>query len=275
MTDLTIVSRDGWGAAPPRSASTIVLPAPDVYLHHTAGSEPDGPDGVRRVQKFHMGTRGYHDIAYSFVVDRNGVAYVGRGAGIAGAHTKGHNTTAHAICVLGHYDRESVPVAVIETVAALLVHGWRQAWWTSPALTGGHRDVGSTSCPGDNLYWVIENINRRAAELAERGDVVTLAQAVVVPKQEAHLWDRPLGAAIAQGYGLALVDSDQDGNLTHEGRPARITDFTIVVGGGTKHPRDPDAIRLAGGDRFGTAKAVFEFIRAHDPDEWARRGRPY
>lgn len=159
---MRLTSRDQWGARPPRSASTMRLPAPDVWLHHTAGNEPDGPEGIRRVQNFHMDSRGYHDIAYSFVVDRQGAVYVGRGAGIAGAHTRGHNSTSHAICVLGNYDRDTVPTAVVEAVAGLLRHGHRQGWWSVAELTGGHRDVGSTSCPGNNLYRAIDDINRRA-----------------------------------------------------------------------------------------------------------------
>lgn len=158
---MNIVSRQQWGAKPPRSRRTITLPTPKLFLHHTAGSEPDGADGVRRIQAFHMDTRGYADIAYSFVVDRDGVVFEGRGAGVAGAHTRGHNTTSHAICVIGHYDNERPTTATLDAVAALVAHGHTQGWWPNQ-LTGGHRDVGSTSCPGRHLYAQIDTINRLA-----------------------------------------------------------------------------------------------------------------
>lgn len=132
--------------------------------------------------------------------------------------------------------------------------------------------VNGKTCPGHARVKQFPAILR---SIQRKDSPVTLAQAVVVPQQEDHLWDRPLGAAIARGYGLALVDSDEAGNLTYEGRPAKITDWTGVVGGGTVHPADPKAVRIAGDDRWGTAKAVFDFIREHDPADWNRRGWPY
>ena len=168
---MRLLTRADWGARPPRSRRTMMLPKADLYLHHTAGSEPDGPAGVRAVQAFHMDRRGYHDIAYSFVVDRIGAVFEGRGAGVVGAHTKGHNTTSHAICVLGHYDRETPSEAALDGVAGLVAHGRRQGWWPA-GITGGHRDVGSTSCPGNRLYAAIPDLNRRAATPNTKGPTV-------------------------------------------------------------------------------------------------------
>lgn len=166
---MVYVRRAAWGARRPRSQSIMRLPQSDVWLHHTAGSEPDGPAGVRAVQNFHMDVRGWYDIAYSFVIDRRGSIFEGRGPGVAGAHTQGHNSTSHAICVLGNYDRDPVPQPAVDAVVALLHRGVREGWWPVARLAGGHRDVGTTSCPGDRLYRRIDDINRAA--LAEETPV--------------------------------------------------------------------------------------------------------
>ncbi len=109
-----------------------------------------------------MDRRGWSDIAYSYIIDRGTFEiYEGRGAGVQGGHTFGHNSVSHAICVMGNFEIASVPNGLIDQIAALVRHGNEQGWWPS-ILTGGHRDVGSTACPGGNLYAHIEEINRRA-----------------------------------------------------------------------------------------------------------------
>jgi len=109
-----------------------------------------------------MDRRGWSDIAYSFVVDRDTFEiYEGRGAGVQGGHTRGRNSISHAICVMGNFEVAAASDGLVDQVAALIRHGHQQGWWPS-MLTGGHRDVGSTACPGRNLYAQIEEINRRA-----------------------------------------------------------------------------------------------------------------
>lgn len=155
---VTIVSRQDWGARNPRRRHTIRTPTPRLWLHHTAGSEPDGPAGLRRIQNFHMNTRGWSDIAYSFVVDRRATIFEGRGAGVAGGHTAGDNTTSHAICVIGNYDNERPTSKQLAAIAELIHHGREAGWWHD--LTGGHRDApgASTACPGRHLYEAIPQI---------------------------------------------------------------------------------------------------------------------
>lgn len=160
---LEIVSRSEWRARPPRSVVTIPIPTPELWLHHTAGSE-EGASGVRAIQNFHMDTRGWSDIAYSFVIDRISLeVYEGRGAGVRGGHTFGHNSVSHGICVMGNFETMTVSDALVAKVAELVRFGQGRGWWPAQ-LTGGHRDVRPTSCPGANLYAEIGEINRLAIE---------------------------------------------------------------------------------------------------------------
>lgn len=168
-----IISRQNWGARPPRRRSTIPVPTPELWLHHTAGNH-SGAAGVRSIQNFHMDIRGWSDIAYSYIVDRQTFeVFEGRGAGILGGHTFGRNSISHAICVMGNFEISPVPQALVNRVAELVAHGHGNGWWPA-MLTGGHRDVRATSCPGENLYVRIDEINRRAVDPGDEEDNVTL-----------------------------------------------------------------------------------------------------
>lgn len=158
---IQIVSREEWGAAPPKSTPRkIAIPTPELWLHHTA-SPSGGAERVRQIQAFHQGpSREWNDIAYSFLVNHEGTVYEGRGVGIAGGHTKDHNTISHAICVMGHYDQIQPSQKALDAVVELARHGHDQGWWPQ-LFTGGHRDASgaNTSCPGKNLYSKLPAIN--------------------------------------------------------------------------------------------------------------------
>lgn len=155
---LTFVTRSEWRARNPKSVSTIDLPTPELWLHHTAGSER-GHAGMRAIQDYHMDVKGWNDIAYSFVVDPDSLGvYVGRGPGIQGGHTEGHNSISHAICVMGNFDVTQPSDDLLKVIAELINHGVAQGWWRG--LSGGHRDASgaSTACPGSYLYAEINRI---------------------------------------------------------------------------------------------------------------------
>lgn len=157
------VPRAGWGAAAPRGRY-LLNPAAvrGIFVHYT-GMDTDEqadhrncPARVRGVQAFHQGPqRGWSDIAYSFLVCRHGVVYEGRGWGVQGAHTMGHNSTAHAVCFLGNdtSGRDDV------TNPGRNALGWviREALRRYPhgRQVQPHSAVYSTSCPGDQLRaWI-------------------------------------------------------------------------------------------------------------------------
>lgn len=172
---LTFVTRSEWRARNPKAVTTIPIPTPELWLHHTAGSER-GHEGMRAIQNYHMDVRGYNDIAYSFVIDPDSLkVYVGRGPGIQGGHTEGHNTISHAICVMGNFDVMQPSNGLLITIAELINHGIAQSWWRG--LTGGHRQASgaSTACPGKYLYAEINRI-RLYQTTTDGDDTVTEAQ---------------------------------------------------------------------------------------------------
>lgn len=159
---MDITSRADWGARPPRTAIPIVTPSLELWLHHSADGR-SGAAGVKAIQDIHMDSNGWADIAYSFLIDRTSLeVFEGRGAGIRGGHTLGHNTISHGICVLGNFENLTVSDPLIQTIAELVAFGRDEGWWPGQ-LSGGHRDVRATACPGENLYLEVDEINRRAS----------------------------------------------------------------------------------------------------------------
>lgn len=146
--EVVIVSRNQWGARRPKSRYAIATPTRELWWHHFA-SEHHGARGMRDIQRFHMDTKGWSDIAYSFCVDDDGTIYEGRGAGIAGGHTKNRNSISHAICLMGNFQTRPVRMPALKACASLAVHGMEHGWWNG--WTNGHRHApgASTACPGD------------------------------------------------------------------------------------------------------------------------------
>lgn len=184
---VAIVSRSDWGARPPKHRNYIDTPSAELWLHHTAGALDQNGNGVwwddcQGIQRYHMDGRGWSDIAYSFLVG-GGQVFEGRGVGVAGGHTKGHNTVSHAICLIGNYETMQPTQADLDAIAALMRHGRTSGWWGE--LTGPHRDASgaSTSCCGKNLIARIPDLRRMAttpappAEVPSEGDDMLIIRA--------------------------------------------------------------------------------------------------
>ena len=154
---MDLIRRDAWGAAPPKGKPVpIPTPVRGLFLHHSV--TPDGgPKVVRDIQRFHQETRGYADIAYNWLYSpKDRVFYEGRGPGVAGAHTRNHNRTAHAVCVLGNYQITKPPNHVIDDLAAWA--RWHGTAW-GPNRYLEHLDVSATLCPGKYLSAMVRDIN--------------------------------------------------------------------------------------------------------------------
>jgi N-acetylmuramoyl-L-alanine amidase/FlgD Ig-like domain len=192
----SIISRAGWGAnesivrARPRYAARIRL----AIVHHTAGRNGYGPDQsaaiVRAIQVYHVKANGWNDIGYNLLVDKYGQVFEGRVGGVdrnvVGAHARGFNSSSVGIALLGSYGNEAVSPEAEAALEAVLA--WRLdvahvdplatatvvtsgnekfAAGASVALraVSGHRDTGSTSCPGNMLYARLSSLAQRVAGL--------------------------------------------------------------------------------------------------------------
>ena len=146
---MNIVGRAEWGAKPAVGVTNLVPSRVALcVLHHTTGTYA-GAQTVRNIQAFHQGpTRKWADIAYSFLVAPDGTIYEGRGWGKQGAHAKGYNSSSVGIAFIGD-GRLPVPAPALASIAWLGSEADRRF---GTLRRVGHRDVGSTVCPGDALH---------------------------------------------------------------------------------------------------------------------------
>lgn len=194
----TLVTRAEWNAAPfigTPSPLGFSNPPPFRYItfHHAAGFRAttleEGIAQVKAIQDFHQNGRGWSDIGYQFVVDRGGHVFQGRPfrdgsttleeipALSLGAHAGGANTGNIGICLLGCYHPPEGPgcqdVITDEALDSYIsMYAFLSEAYNIPLTTAsvqGHRDFGSTSCPGDNIYALLPEIQERAIELQQFG----------------------------------------------------------------------------------------------------------
>ena len=163
-----IISRKAWGAVHPAGFGDARIPAGEVWLHHSVTIAPDvvAPfdddyAAVRTLERIGQERFG-GGISYTFPITPVGLIFEGHGVTRQGAHTAGHNTAGRAICLVGDYSQRNPTPAQMDAIVWLLRHGVEEGWWKQPKITGGHRDVKGTDCPGDRAYSAIAEMNRRA-----------------------------------------------------------------------------------------------------------------
>lgn len=167
-------TRARWGARYGDGVRPAPLPAAEVWLHHsehalalTAAADRQADYAAMR-QLEEIGQRRFGaGVSYTFAVFPSGRVMHGHSPNREGTHTLHHNTRGRAIVLVGDYRRRAPAHAMVDAVAQLLHTGAGRRWWTRAQLTGGHRDVVATLCPGDGAYPLIPVINRIAAQLGQ------------------------------------------------------------------------------------------------------------
>jgi hypothetical protein len=195
---VTTQTRADWGAVP---AKKIYRPDPSLIkhfiVHHTTGDHEANSDSakwVRAIQHYHMNGRGWNDIAYNFLVDKNGVVFVGRGWGVAGGHTKGRNVSSVGVAFLGD-GRKGLP----EPAKRAIAHLYAQARGLYGAVQAScHSNWSQTQCPGAPVVdWV-----RAGLPVEKATGMPIVVDKVSVPLQTAQAWARDKGANVTFIYEI-------------------------------------------------------------------------
>lgn len=206
-----MVSRTAWGS-PDGQGSRVrpaYYPVNHLILHHTADSdtlytsEPNWAARVRAIWSFHTYTRGWGDIGYNYLIDRNGVIYEGRAGGddAVGFHDAA-NYGSVGVSVMGTWTKQPMPAAATDAVVRLMA--WKasqknidplgQSYYYGcdissrcrPSHPGaivqnvaGHKQVtpGYTADPSDLTIAILPDIRNRIKNLisgagADDGDLV-------------------------------------------------------------------------------------------------------
>ncbi|QFR39361.1 hypothetical protein A9Q91_03960 [Candidatus Gracilibacteria bacterium 28_42_T64] len=166
-----------------------------IVIHHTYSEYDDSYSGVRSIYKFHTLTRQWGDIGYNFLIGKDGEIFEGRagGANTVAAHDKWNNRSTIGIALIGNYSVNKVNEKQLKSLQSLtkfLVNKYsidlnsQESYHKECMGDGcelplnsfkldsiiGHRDAGTTTCPGDALYAQIEGIKaelRYGSQLAK------------------------------------------------------------------------------------------------------------
>lgn len=160
----------------PFGASQSITNVTHLIVHHSAGSNTnnDWAAVVKSIWHYHVDVKGWDDIGYNWLIDPNGVLYQGRKDNVRGAHFSGHNTGTMGVCLLGNFHDASPMVGpkltMLEKLERLLcwkaekeninplATKYHAASMLNLKTIAGHRDGGSTACPGDSMYIQLPNV---------------------------------------------------------------------------------------------------------------------
>ncbi len=171
-----IISRKGWGANEAWATRKPVYRRPTTFvIHHTV--TPNNPADpayiVRAIYQYHALSRGWGDIGYNFLIDRQGNIYEGRkgGDGVVGVHAGGdYNYGSIGIALLGDYRSAQMTPAMKEALISLMaweadrfnIHPLQSSYFVRREFPNvlGHRDLVPTVCPGDNVYKALPELRQ-------------------------------------------------------------------------------------------------------------------
>jgi hypothetical protein len=187
-----IVTRAEWGADESLKSTsggcrrTFYRPQ-QMFVHHTAGSnfDEDPYATMRAIYWYHTVRQGWCDLGYNFVIAHDGTIFEGRwarnyanfelhdgesrdGRIVTGAHVSGYNSGSIGISLMGNFSQVKLPAEARRSLAELLAweadrhnlkpqgtHLYRNpdsGSTRSLPYIAGHRDAGTTECPGNYVY---------------------------------------------------------------------------------------------------------------------------
>lgn len=170
-----ILSRSAWNAAAANGCSGSNTPE-YLIVHHTGDANDalstqfgdDEKGFMKRIQEIHMG-KSWCDIAYNYGIGVNGSIMEGRNPTVTGANATGYNSKSIGIVVLGNYDIRSFSTTQENKLVDLLAWLCYKYQIDYSTKIVGHQDVGSTSCPGSNIYSRLPAI---ISKVRDRFDIV-------------------------------------------------------------------------------------------------------
>ncbi|XP_046734927.1 uncharacterized protein LOC124404636 [Diprion similis] len=217
FNNLRFVTRDEWGAQPPTEPlGKLKLPVPYVVISHTATDFCDTQSTctfrVRFAQTFHIESRNWSDIAYSFLIGGDAYAYIGRGWDHVGAHTYGYNTRSIGISFIGTYNTVAPSDHQMHALEQLIEIGVKSGKIAADYKLLGHRQVSKTLSPGDALY----NIIKTWPHWSPTPSVYKRAAGMMTVAQQEEYQDQENGGQNSSEHGGATTRNiGEDTDFSH------------------------------------------------------------
>ena len=136
-------------------------PITEIIIHCSA-TRPDWmagaptKDKVAEIRRWHVQDRGWKDIGYHYLIDRDGNIATGRSVDQIGAHVQGHNTGTIGVCLIGGHGSSEKDqfadhfTADQEAQLRLLLAKILRAYPTATKISG-HNQYAAKACPGFNV----------------------------------------------------------------------------------------------------------------------------
>ena len=148
---------------------------------------------VNEIRRWHTQERGWSDIGYSHIIDRDGTFALGRPIEKVGAHTKGRNANTVGICLIGGKGGtandafEDNFTQAQDNALRTLIAGLKREYPTITKVSG-HNQYSSKACPCFSVpAWY-------ASKPAQQVSTVVGAQSRSTPAQS-----RTVQASVVQG----------------------------------------------------------------------------
>jgi hypothetical protein len=254
----TMITRAEWcgGSA---TCSQVLTPYTPTYIspthiviHHGASPNTytDGQAVVRSYYNYHVNTLGWIDIGYNYIVDKYGNFFQGRHnpnlptTDVRGAHAGAANSGSIGVNYPGNLDVELATPIQMQRVSELL------AWWfdhkaydplssesmqtqaygvqVQPRITG-HRDIGSTACPGNDLHSRLPDLRNMTNQIIDDcNNVITDVDAPETVVQATYDWrgydfwaefndsDNPGGSGVDEQYYQVLDFDGTEWRANHQ-----------------------------------------------------------
>ncbi|RYP56925.1 hypothetical protein DL769_009817 [Monosporascus sp. CRB-8-3] len=173
VSGMYFVSREEWGAQPPKEDYTPMTDAKGVKIHYLGSlfsgrehSECD--DMMRSVQSDQMAGE-YFDVAYSLAVCQHGYVYDGRGKGHRSGANGDQQLNADHYAVLAFLAKFGVTQPSVSQITGIqdAIAYLRRAGAGNEIK--GHRDGYNTECPGGPLYELVRDGTLDPGELWDGG----------------------------------------------------------------------------------------------------------
>lgn len=165
-------------------------PIKEIIIHASATKPEwmaDRPtsEKVAEIRRWHM-DRGWSDIGYHYVIDRDGTVADARPVSRTGAHVKGHNTGSIGICLIGGHgsDANDLPSEhfTAAQLSALRTHiDYLRAHHHGIKKVSGHNEYAAKACPGFRVGpWLAKKPQREkvAQSTTVQASAVQVASAV-------------------------------------------------------------------------------------------------
>lgn len=191
---------------------------------HCSATRPDwmkgqsAEDKVKEIRRWHVQDRGWSDIGYHYIIDRDGKVVEGRPIERAGAHTKGHNKNSIGVCLIGGHGSAKTDdfmdnfTAVQNLELVVLLKKLRSAHQI--IKVSGHNEYANKACPGFDVqkkYGAEAKPRTSKAQsstlqaTAATGVAGATAVGTAVGKLDGNAQFLLIGCAVVMALGLAWI----------------------------------------------------------------------